>query len=287
MSTENEKLSVVDIAGFKARGEPIAMVTAYDYPLGALADAAGIDVILVGDSIGNNVLGYDSTLPVTMDEMVTHCRAVTRAVKRAFVVGDMPYMSYQPSVRDAVLNAGRLMSDGGADSVKLEGGSAMLPAVRAIAGAGIPVMGHLGLTPQSAAALGGLKVQGRQAAAAARMLEEALTLEEAGIFALVLEAVPAPLAELLTSRLSIPTVGIGAGPGCDGQVLVMHDMFGLSGRAPKFAKQYADVGAAFKAGFAEYCSDVKNRTFPAPEHSFTMRPDQLQRLQELVTEGTH
>jgi 3-methyl-2-oxobutanoate hydroxymethyltransferase len=275
------KLTIHDFQGFKARGEPIAMVTAYDHPTARLADEAGIDCILVGDSIGNNVLGYSSTLPVTMDEMATHCRAVSGAVRRAFVVGDLPYMSYQPSTRDAVLNAGRLMSEGGADAVKLEGGVAMLPAVGAILAAGIPVMGHLGLTPQSASALGGLKVQGREAEAAARLVEEARALEEAGVFALVLEAVPARVAQLVTESLGIPTIGIGAGASCDGQVLVMHDMFGLSPRKPKLAKQYADAASMFRSGFAAYRAEVKARAFPTEEHSFKMKAEEMERLEGL------
>ena len=275
------KVSINDFGEMKARGEPIAMVTAYDYPTGCLADEAGVDAILVGDSLGNNVLGHATTLPVTMDEMVSHTRAVTRAVSRAFVVADLPYMSYQPSTRDAVLNAGRLMAQGEADAVKLEGGAPMLPAVRAIVGAGIPVMGHLGLTPQSASALGGLKVQGREAAAAARLLDDALMLEEAGVFALVLEAVPSALAAMVTRSVRIPTIGIGAGAGCDGQVLVMHDMFGLSRRKPKLAKQYADVASILRAGFAQYTAEVKARAFPTEEHSFGMKPEELERLEAL------
>lgn len=279
------KLSVQDFHALKARGEPIAMVTAYDFPTAGFADRAGVDAILVGDSIGNTVLGYDSTLPVSMDEMTVHCRAVSKAVRRAFVIGDMPYMSYQPSTRDAVLNAGRLMSEGGVDAVKLEGAGAALPIVRTITGAGIPVMGHLGLTPQSAAALGGLKVQARHAHQAERLLSDALLLEDAGVFALVLEAIPAPLAEVVTSRLDIPTIGIGAGVHCDGQVLVMHDMFGLSPRVPRFAKQYADLGAAFTEGFASYRSDVKARAFPDAEHSYSMQAGELERLGPLVSGG--
>ncbi|MDP9381546.1 MAG: 3-methyl-2-oxobutanoate hydroxymethyltransferase [Chloroflexota bacterium] len=263
------------------------MVTAYDHPTASLADEAGVDSILVGDSIGNNVLGYSSTLPVTMDEMVTHCRAVSSAVRRAFVVGDLPYMSYQPSPRDAVLNAGRLMSEGGADAVKLEGGAPMLAAITAIVGAGIPVLGHIGLTPQSAAALGGLKVQGREATDAARLLDEAKALEEAGVFGLVLEAVPARVAWIITESVRVLTIGIGAGVHCDGQVLIMHDMFGLSAHKPRFAKQYADIGAMFRAGFEAYRADVKAREFPAEEHSFKIKAEELQRLESLRdTAGT-
>ncbi len=281
------KLTIHDFQAFKTRGEPLAMVTAYDHPTARLADEAGVDSILVGDSIGNNVLGYSSTLPVTMDEMVTHCRAVSSAVGRAFVVGDLPYMSYQPSPRDAVLNAGRLMSEGGADAVKLEGGAPMLAAITAIVGAGIPVLGHIGLTPQSAAALGGLKVQGREATDAARLLDEAKALEEAGVFGLVLEAVPARVARIITESVRVLTIGIGAGVHCDGQVLIMHDMFGLSTHKPRFAKQYADIGAMFRAGFEAYRADVKAREFPEEEHSFKIKAEELQRLESLRdTAGT-
>lgn len=280
------KLTLQDFQSFKSRGEVIAMVTAYDFPAAHFADAAGMDCILVGDSIGNNVLGYSSTLPVTMDEIVTHCRAVTRAVSRAFVVGDMPYMSYQPSVRDAVLNAGRIMSEGGADAVKLEGGEPVLGAVRAIVGAGIPVMGHLGLTPQSAPALGGYKVQARAAAAAARLVEEAERLQDAGVFALVLEAVPAPVAGLVTERLDVPTIGIGAGPECDGQVLVMHDIFGLSpNQPPKLAKRYVDLGRQMQEGFERYAAEVRGRSFPDAAHSFTMKREELEELRRMLGEN--
>ncbi len=280
-TTRAGKLTIHDFQDFKTRGEPIAMVTAYDFPTAALADEAGVDAILVGDSLGNNVLGYGSTMQVTMDEMATHCHAVTAAVTHAFVIGDLPYMSYQPSPRDAVLSAGRLMSEGRVDAVKLEGGLGMLPAVEAVVAAGIPVMGHLGLTPQSASALGGLKVQGRDAAAAARLIEEAMALEQAGVFALVLEAIPARVAQMATGALRVPTIGIGAGPECDGQVLILHDMFGLSRRKPKFAKQYADAAALFRSGFAQYCEEVKSREFPTDEHSFKIKTEELERLEAL------
>ncbi len=284
MSTDtSHKLSLHDFLGFKARGEPIAMATSYDHPTAYFADQAGVDAILVGDSIGNNVLGYESTLPVSMDEMAVHCRAVSSAVNRAFVIGDMPYMSYQPSTRDALLNAGRLMAEGGVDAVKLEGGAAVAETVRALVRAGVPVMGHVGLTPQSAPALGGYRVQGRQAEAAARLVEDARLLEDAGAFSVVLEAVPTELARIITETLSVPTIGIGAGQHCDGQVLVMHDMFGLSLRKlPKFARQYADLGQALRSGFSAYRDDVKQRNFPDAEHSYHMRREELERLRELL-----
>ncbi len=280
------KLTVLDLAAMKERHEPIVMVTAYDYPMARIADGAGVDAVLVGDSIGNNVLGFDSTLPVTMDEIATHTRAVSRAVTRAFVVGDMPFMSYQPSTRDAVLNAGRLMSEGSADAVKLEGGARSVEAVRAIVGAGIPVMGHIGLTPQSASSLGGYKVQGRAAAQARALFDDALALEAAGVFALVLEAIPSLLAAEITRRSGMPTIGIGAGPQCDGQVLVMHDMFGLSDRPPRFAKQYFDMRAAFEAGFKAYRDDVKSGAFPSERHSFKMSDEEASKLALLSLAGT-
>lgn len=284
-TTSASKITVLDFGDYKARGEPIAMVTSYDHPTARFADEAGMDAILVGDSIGNNVLGYSSTLPVTMDEMVTHSRAVSGAVRRALVIGDLPYMSYQPSTRDAILNAGRLMSESGVDAVKLEGGSAMIPTVQAIVGAGIPVMGHLGLTPQSSAALGGLRVQGRQAEAASRLVNEARELENAGVFGIVLEAIPARVAEIVTRSLRVPTIGIGAGVHCDGQVLVMHDMFGLSDHQPRLARQYADLGAAFHSGFAAYRAEVKDRLFPAEEHSFKMKSEELELLRGHLAGG--
>lgn len=280
---DSRKLTLQDFLGFKSRGERIAMVTSYDFPTATFADQAGVDAILVGDSMGDNVLGYDSTLPVSMDEMTVHCRAVSSAVERAFVIGDMPYMSYQPSIRDALINAGRLMSQGGADAVKLEGGAAVADTVRALVRAGIPVMGHVGLTPQSAPALG-LRVQGRQAEKAGRIIDDALALQEAGAFSVVLEAVPSEVAEVITTRLDVPTIGIGAGPHCDGQVLVMHDMFGLSPRkTPKFARQYADLGEAFKTGFAEYRTEVKTNAFPDAKHSYKMKPEELEKLRELAS----
>ncbi len=285
-TTTAEKISVLDFREYKTRGEPIAMVTAYDHPTARFADEAGVDAILVGDSIGNNVLGHASTLSVTMDEMAAHSSAVSGAVRRALVIADLPYMSYQPSTRDAILSAGRLMSEGGVDAVKLEGGGAMASMVRAIVGAGIPVMGHLGLTPQSASALGGLRVQGRQAEAAARLADEAQELEKAGVFGVVLEAIPARVAELVTRSLQVPTIGIGAGVYCDGQVLVMHDMFGLSDQTPRFARQYADLGAAFRTGFAEYRAEVKDRIFPAEEHSFKMKSEELDLLRGLLAGGS-
>jgi 3-methyl-2-oxobutanoate hydroxymethyltransferase len=255
----------------KERGEPITMLTAYDYPTALAMDQAGVDSILVGDSLGMVVLGYENTLPVTMDEMLHHSRAVSRGAKAALLVGDMPFMSYQVSVEEAVRNAGRFLQNGGMDAVKLEGGRERTAAIRAIVGAGIPVMGHLGLTPQSIHQLGGFRTQGKTAAAAQRLLEDALLLEESGCFSLVLESVPAQLATYISRHLSIPTIGIGAGAGCDGQVLVTHDLLGLFERfTPKFVKKYANLHAEMKKAFADYIADVQNAQFPAAEHTVVM-----------------
>lgn len=249
----------------------ITMLTAYDYPMALAEDQAGIDVILVGDSLGMVVLGYPNTLPVTMEEMLHHCRAVARGAQYALLTGDMPFMSYQIGAEEAVRNAGRFLQEAGMDAVKLEGGRDRLKAVRAITSAGIPVMGHLGLTPQSVNQLGGFRPQGRTAASARRLLEDALSLEEAGCFSLVLESVPARLAKLVSEKLSIPTLGIGAGAGCDGQVLVAHDLLGLFDRfTPKFVKKYADFHGEMQRAFSEFAEDVQVRAFPAAEHSVEM-----------------
>ncbi|MFZ5908428.1 MAG: 3-methyl-2-oxobutanoate hydroxymethyltransferase [Chloroflexota bacterium] len=269
--SQRKKVTTRTFREKKERGEVITMLTAYDYPTALAMDQAGIDSILVGDSLGMVVLGYENTLPVTMDEMLHHCRAVARGAKIALLVGDMPFMSYQVSVEEAVRNAGRFLQQGGMDAVKLEGGRERADAIRAITGAGIPVMGHLGLTPQSVHQLGGFRAQGKTAAAAKRLLEDALLLEEAGCFSLVLESVPARLAGLISQRLSIPTIGIGAGAGCDGQVVVTHDLLGLFERfTPKFVKQYANFNAAMRSAFCDYIEDVQARAFPAQEHSIEM-----------------
>lgn len=263
------RVTTAALMEMKARGEKMTMLTAYDYPTACLLDEAGVDMLLVGDSVGNVVLGYTDTLPVTMDEMIHHTKAVARGTRRAMVVGDMPFLSYQTSLPEAVRNGGRFLKEGGAQSVKLEGGSERAGVVRALVETGIPVIGHLGLTPQSVHQLGGFRVQGKDEAAAQRLLQDALALEEAGIFALVLEAVPAPLAAKITSRLQVPTIGIGAGPDCDGQVLVVHDMLGLSARrAPKFVKQYAWLGDTVKEAVRAYQEDVKKGAFPGPEHCY-------------------
>jgi 3-methyl-2-oxobutanoate hydroxymethyltransferase len=263
----------------KERGEPIAMLTGYDYPTALALDRAGIDAILVGDSLGMVVLGYENTVPVTMEEMLHHCRAVARGARSAILIGDMPFMSYQVSVEQAVRNAGRFLQEGGMHAVKLEGGRDRLDVVRAIISAGIPVMGHLGLTPQSIHVLGGYHPQGRTTAAARRILEDALLLEEAGCFSIVLESVPARLAELISKRIAIPTIGIGAGAGCDGQVLVVHDMLGLFDRfTPKFVKKYADLHGEMQHAFGEYIEDVAARRYPAQEHMVEMPDEEWQAL---------
>ena len=279
VAASRKKMTTAMLRQKKARAEIITMLTAYDYPTALAEDQAGIDCILVGDSLGMVVLGYQNTLPVTMEEMLHHSRAVARGAKWALLIGDMPFMSYQASVESAVRNAGRFLQEGGMEAVKLEGGRERLDAVRAITGAGIPVMGHLGLTPQSVNQLGGFRPQGRSAGAAKRLLEDALLLEDAGCFSLVLESVPARLAELVSRRLSIPTIGIGAGVGCDGQVLVTHDLLGLFDRfTPKFVKKYADFHGEMQRAFAEYIVDVQRRDFPAAQHSVEIEETEWQQL---------
>lgn len=267
----------------KQRGEAITMLTAYDYPTALAMDRAGVDAILVGDSLGMVVLGYETTLPVTMEDMLHHCKAVARGSKYAFTIGDMPFMSYQVSESEAVRNAGRFLQEAGMDSVKLEGGRERSAAIRAIIAAGIPVMGHLGLTPQSVHVLGGFRPQGRQASAALRLLEDALLLQEAGCFSLVLESVPARLAEYISKRLEIPTIGIGAGIGCDGQVLVTHDLLGLFERfTPKFVRRYADLHGEMRRAFLEYIADVETGAFPAEEHTVEMPQEEWLAFLEAV-----
>ena len=269
--TARKKVTTLAFRQKKDRGEVLTMLTAYDYPTALAADKAGIDSILVGDSLAMVVLGYENTLPVTMEEMLHHCRAVARGAKGALLIGDMPFMSYQVSVEEATRNAGRFLQQGGMDAVKLEGGRERAAAVRLITSAGIPVMGHLGLTPQSVNQLGGFRAQGKTAIAAKRLVEDALILEEAGCFSIVLESVPARLAGLISKKISIPTIGIGAGAGCDGQVLVTHDLLGLFDRfTPKFVKKYADFHHEMQKAFADYIEDVETKRFPAPEHTLEM-----------------
>lgn len=274
-----KKVTTLTYRQKKERGEIITMLTAYDYPTAMAMDRAGVDSILVGDSLAMVVLGYENTLPITMEEMLHHARAVARGAKTALLVGDMPFMSYQVSVEEAVRNAGRFLQQGGMDAVKLEGGRERADAIRAITSAGIPVMGHIGLTPQSINQLGGFRAQGKTAATAKRLLEDALILEEAGCFSIVLESVPARLAELISKKLSIPTIGIGAGNGCDGQVLVTHDVLGLFDRfTPKFVKKYADFHREMQKAFADYIEDVETKRFPAPEHTVEMKDEEWEEL---------
>jgi 3-methyl-2-oxobutanoate hydroxymethyltransferase len=257
------------IIEMKRRADPIVVVTAYDFPTARIADEAGVEILLVGDSLGTVVLGYESTLPVTVEDILHHTRAVVRAATAALVVADMPFMSYQVSDEQALLNAGRLVKEGGADAVKLEGGERVATAVRRMVDAGIPVMGHLGLTPQSVLAFGGYKVQARGEADQERLLREARLLEQAGCFALVLEGIPAKLGALVTRELAIPTIGIGAGPQCDGQVLVSHDLLGLYlGRQPKFVRRYAALGDAMREALGRYAADVKAHRFPSDAESY-------------------
>ena len=279
------KLTIPDIRGKKG-AEPITMLTAYDYPWALLIDRAGIDMILVGDSLGMVVLGYPDTISVTLAEMIHHTRAVARTVQRALVVGDMPFGTYNSSVEKAIENATRLMKEGRADCIKLEGGRSMAKVVQAIVTAGIPVQGHIGLTPQTASTLGGFKVQGKSVAAARALLDDARALEAAGCFSLVLEAIPAPIAKLITASVSIPTIGIGAGVHCDGQVLVTHDMVGLFDRfTPKFVKQYTKIGETIAEALAQYKTDVTQRLFPADAHSFIIKADELAQLERALKEA--
>ena len=281
-SPSQGKVSIHTLLAKKQRREPITFLTAYDYPTAVALDRSGIDGILVGDSLGMVVLGYENTLPVTMPEMLHHCRAVARGASRAHLVGDMPFMSYQASISDALKNAGSLLQKGGMDAVKLEGGRDRAPAVKAIISAGIPVMGHLGLTPQSVHQLGGWKVQAKSTEAAKTIIEDAMILEDAGCYAVVLEAIPAEVSQLITQRLSIPVIGIGAGAGCDGQVLVTHDVLGLFDRfTPSFVKKYADLFSEMQRAFKEYIADVRERRFPAAEHATSMDP---QALRDLIRE---
>jgi len=263
-----KRVTVPDVTAAKGRRK-LTMLTAYDYPTALWVDRSGIDMILVGDSLGMVVLGYDSTLPVTMEDMLHHTKAVSRAVKRAMVIGDMPFMSYQVSAEEAMKNAGRFMKEAGAHGVKLEGGQEVAEAVRRITASGIPLVGHLGLTPQSVHQLGGYKVQGKDEKAAIRMMNDAKALEEAGAFCLVLECVPAKLAGEISRALTIPTIGIGAGVECDGQVLVVNDMLGMFEKfTPKFVKKYAELSKQIQTAVGQYVDEVKGGTFPGKEHSF-------------------
>ena len=279
------KLPLPELLEMKRAGDKIVMVTAYDAPGARLADAAGIDLILVGDTAAMVVLGHDSTVPVTMDEMLFLTRSVVRTAERPLVIGDLPFGSYEASDEEAVHNATRYVKEGGADVVKLEGAGPSLSRVRAITGAGIGVMGHIGLTPQSATVLGGFKAQGRTAEQARRLYEDALALEAAGCFAVVLEAVPAAVAARITEDLRVPTIGIGAGAGCDGQVLVYHDLLGLyEGRAPRFVKRYADLATEIRGALERYASDVRSGRFPEEQHTYSIPDEELAEFESALAE---
>ncbi|MGN7468980.1 3-methyl-2-oxobutanoate hydroxymethyltransferase [Brevibacillus sp. SAFN-007a] len=274
-----KQVTTSDIRKKKQAGIPISMVTAYDFPSAKLVEEAGADMILVGDSLGMVVLGYDSTLPVTMDDMLHHTKAVTRAAKRALVVADMPFLSYHGTVEEAIKNAGKLMQEGLARAVKLEGGSELAPLMTRLVQAGIPVVGHIGLTPQSVHQLGGYKVQGRDVEAAKKMLADALAIQQAGAFAIVLECVPEEVAKMIAEKLEIAVIGIGAGPGCDGQVLVFHDLVGYASQlTPKFVKRYADIGTSIREAVATYIQEVELRRFPGPEHVFHASEETIKEL---------
>lgn len=278
------KLPLTELAELKHRGERIVMVTAYDYPSGRLADDAGVDVVLVGDSAAMTVLGHDSTVPATMEDMLLLARATARGAVRPLVVADMPFGTYQVSDEDAIRNAVRFVKEAGVDAVKVEGAGPTLHRTVALVGAGVPVMGHLGLTPQSATMLGGYRAQGRTARRAQQLLDDALALEAAGCFALVLECVPTPVAERITGALAIPTIGIGAGAACDGQVLVFHDLLGLyEGRSPRFVKRYAELGVEIRAALERYAADVRSGAFPAEEHGYAMPQEELTLFRAAIT----
>lgn len=278
--------TIGDLKAYKERSEKFAMITAYDYPSARLVDEAGIPIILVGDTLGMVVLGYDSTIPVTLEDIIHHARAVVRGAPNAIIVADMPFMSYQVSPDEALRNAGRLIQDTGATAVKLEGGAAMAPTVSRIVQAGIPVMGHVGLTPQSVNQLGGYKLQGTTPRAAVQILTDAAALQEAGAFSVVLETIPARLGTLVSKRLTIPTIGIGAGPGCDGQVQVFHDMLGLfDAFKPRHARRYAELGAQIREATARYIEDVRSGEFPGEAESFKVSPAKLRDVETMVYPG--
>ena len=286
-SEERKKVTIRLIQAMKTRHEPVSMLTAYDYPTALVMDQVGLDIILVGDSLGMVVLGYDSTIPVTMEEMLHHCKAVARGARYALLVGDMPFMSYQISTIEAVRNAGRFLQEGGMNAVKLEGGIERAETIRAIVEAGIPVMGHLGLTPQSVHKLGGYRPQGRDAQAAYRLIKDAQILQEAGCFSLVLESIPGRLAELVSQRLEIPTIGIGAGAGCDGQVLVTQDLLGIFERfTPKFVKQYANLAVEMRRAFSEFKTEVRANAFPGVEHTVEMNDEEWHCLEERLAQDS-
>ena len=272
----SDKLTIPDLLVTVKLGQPLTMITCYDYPSARIIDQAGVDIVLVGDSVAMTVLGYPNTLPATMDMMIVFARAVARGCERAFVLGDMPYMSYQVSVSEAIRNAGRFMAEAGVDGVKLEGGRTVVGAVEGIVRAGIPVMGHLGLTPQSASMIGGYKVQGRSAEAAIALLEDALALQAAGVFAILLELVPAKVAAIITEKVDVPTISIGSGAGCSGHCQIFHDAIGMfEAFTPRHAKRYAEVGQTLREAMGRFVSEIHDGTYPGPEHSFKIRQEEL------------
>ena len=274
-----KKIDISALLAKKKRGEKITMLTAYDYPTAKILDEQGIDTLLIGDSVANVVLGYPDTIPVTMDEMLHHVKAVTRAVKYAHVIGDMPFMSFNVTVPEAISNCGRMMKEGGAASVKLEGGAAVADTIAAIVKAGIPVVGHLGLTPQTAGMIGGYRVQGATAESAQAIIDDANRLVDAGVFMIVLECVPGKVAERISKKVPVPIIGIGAGVGCDGQVLVTHDMLGIqSGFTPKFVKRFADLDTVMRQAVDGYKKDVESGAFPGPDHTFSIPEKELKKI---------
>ena len=276
---EQKKVTIAHLQEKKKNGDKITMMTAYDYPTASLVDQAGIDTILVGDSLGMVMLGYESTVPVTMDDMIHHCKAVCRGAKSAFILGDMPFMSYQVSIEKAIENAGRFIKEAGCDCVKLEGGSEMAPVTRAIVDAGIPVCAHIGLTPQTATKLSGFKVQGKDAESARELVQSAKDLEKAGAFLIVMECIPDLVAARITEELNIPTIGIGAGKDCDGQVLVYHDLVGLFERfTPKFVKQYINLAPKIREALIQFKEEVESGAFPGPEHGFAMKAEEAEKI---------
>lgn len=279
----NGKVTVLNVRKAKEEGRKLVMCTAYDYPFGLLADQSGMDIVLVGDSLGMVVMGLEGTVEVTMEHMIHHIKAVVRGCKNPMVIGDMPFMSYNITIPDAIRNAGRLIKEGGCDVIKLEGGTDFAPTIEAIIKAGIQVQGHIGLTPQTASALGGFKMQGRDAMAAKKIIDDAKALEDAGVFSIILEAVPAPLGKLVTEAVKIPVIGIGAGPDVDGQVLVTHDLVGLFDKfIPKFVKQYTQIRPIILDALKEYKEEVTKAVFPASEHSFKMPDEAFEQLKKLL-----
>jgi len=281
-----KKKSVLDFYQMKERGEKITYLTSYDFCTARIAEQAGLEMLLVGDSLGNVMYGYEGTIPVTMNQMILHSQAVRKGAPNTFVIGDMPFLSYQKSVEDAIENAARFYKEAGVDAIKLEGGRRVVPQISGIVGSGMVVMGHIGMTPQSSGQMGGYKVQGNTAEAAMELLADAEALQEAGVFAVLLESIPPETGKLITEKLRVPVVGIGAGPYCDGQVLIVHDMLGIyEVFTPKFVKKYANLAEEMRRAFGEYISDIKNGKFPAAEHCYKMKPGEAEKLNELLKKG--